>query len=160
LGQYIADYAKNYFSTCHEEAAKQLYKTLLEHIKNSNVNNKEEIAAILDQQKGSIEKILGQNIRQFGESEDPKIMNLWPIFTRYAEAMVAKVFAEISKTIRQIEIDNPDFMVDIAITMLKDTAEYFEIVNHVTAAAGEEHGYRVNPATMIASFGIKLHDGV
>lgn len=160
LAQYASDYIKHYFTTSNDDAAKLLLASLQQYIVESKESNGDKLVADLKDPASSVDAIFRHNISHLGKSEDAKLSLIWPVLTRYIEAIIAKFMAEISKTIHQIEAENPDFIMDIAITMLKDTAEHFEVINRVTEESGDEQGFNINSITTFAAFGTHLHDGV
>lgn len=160
LAQYVSDFVRHYLSNSSPEAAKLLSGALQDYFRDNKDAQGHSIAAILRNRTDVVEDVLSQNIQAIGKSEDSQILQLWPFLTTYMEAVLVKCFSQISQMIRDIEADHPDFMVDIAINILKETSDYFTILNEQAKKHTEEHVYNINPALLLASFGAKLHNGV
>jgi len=160
LAQYVSDFVKHYLTTSSDDAAKTLLASLRQYFLKSVDESGRKVETSLQLQSASLETLMSQNLHLIGASEEAELNQIWPALTRYIEAAIAKFLAGISKTIHDIEAENPDFMIDVAITMLKDTAEHFDVLNRVTTSTGEEHSYRVDSSIMLAAFGSLLHDGV
>lgn len=143
LAQYATDFIRHYLLNSSEDVAKLIIDGLgLQELKDNG------------------EYFISQNIHAAAASEDPDFTTLWPAISKYAEAIFAKVFAGISKTIQNIEINNPDFTVDAAIQILKETADHFAVVAKVTEELGVDQAFQVPLADMLAAFGDRLHSGV
>ncbi len=160
VAKYAADFIRNHLSTASGEVSESLVSAGREFFAFAEDKTAKAVTVALEANKSSITNMIAQNVRQSAESEDAQIVALWPALNQYLEGAIAKVFVQISTKIQTVETENPDLIIDMAIAMLKDTAEYFKIVNSITEELGEAHGYRVPTAVALAAFGERLHDGV
>lgn len=160
LAQYATDFIRHYLLTSHDDAAKLLLESLKSYFAESKDHSAPFVVETLNEIEGDVNSLIDQNISAIGTNQDPQLMALWPSLTRYAEAIIAKFFAEISKNIREIELENPDFTVDLATQILKDTADHFAVVTKVTEESELDQSYRVPLADILSAFGENLHDGV
>lgn len=160
VAQFVSDATRHFLDNSSDEAAKQILGTLQNYLAHSAIRHSDFLNSLVKSQESGIESVLAQNVHLLGSQQDSPFQDVWSAFTSYVESSIAKTFAGLSKTIHDVEMDHPDFMIDLAIKLLKDTAEYFEIINKVTVDLGEEHSYLVPTEVLLASFGSKLHDGV
>lgn len=160
VAQYITDYIKHHCVTYHDDAAKSIVQSLIANFAQSNDSHGQYVRKILTEKSEIVESMLSQNIYAAGASKEPPITLMWPIFTKYVEAVIVKLLAKVSLVIRDIEADHPDFMVDAAINILKITSEYFNTLYTLSQKYNEDHIYTINPNYLIVGFGSKLHDGV
>lgn len=154
IAQYATDYIKHYLTSSNDEAAHLMLESMNRYFANSQENPN---LILCDDQ---MEPFLSDNIKAFAKSQEGQVTDLWHALAKYNEAIIAKFFAEISKTIRDVEQSNPDFILDVVLQVIKDTTEHFSVVSRAAEEAGEEFSYKVKPSVMFAAFGEKLHDGV
>jgi hypothetical protein len=154
IGQYSTDFIRHYFRNTRDAA-----KLILSSLK-GRFSAFKDVTHACDDLKTEMESFIQENLHKFVDIDDPECNALWPALTLYTEAAVAKFLAGLSKTIREIELENPDLTVDIAIQILKDTARHFSTVARATQAAGVDQSFEVPLEEMIAAFGKDLHDGV
>lgn len=156
LAQYATDYIRHFLTSSSDEAAKLMLDSMTHYFKRTDVRATTNTDAEFDQAA----PLLSENVSAIASSSEPQFDDIWEALTHYNEAMIAKVFAELSKTIHEIELFNPDLMVDLALQMIKDTTEHFSAVSRAAEDAGEEHAYRLKISDMLTAFGTSLHDGV
>lgn len=155
LSQFVSDWLRNYLTNSSDDAAKALVHSILHYFNNGKGIDGKVAKLDIEDRLPEVQALAGENLRGVGISEAQQLENLWPTITIYVEGIVAKFLAEISKTVSDIETENPDFLVDMAITMLKDTAEYFEAANKVSEDSEQSKN---NP--LLAALGTDVHDGV
>jgi hypothetical protein len=158
--QYGSDYIKHYLANCSRDAAQILFNALLSYFGDSLDVKSQTTKDLLLEQELLIRDLLSQNLRLIAESEEPSMLQFWPALTYYIETALAKFLAEISKSIHEIEQANPDLMVDTAISLLREMANHFKLINEITAYVGTESTYLINQKTVLTAFGKTLHDGV
>lgn len=155
IAQYATDYVRHYLRNSDSDVSTLLLSSL-----KSYFGAYKEVTDACDDLKNEMECFLRENLQKFSEDNDPEVKAFWLALTNYFEAAAAKFLAEFSKTIREIELENPDLTVDIAVQLLKDTARHFSIVTKTTQEAGVEQSFEVPLTEMINAFGKELHDGV
>ncbi|HEV8052729.1 MAG TPA: hypothetical protein VGP47_09550, partial [Parachlamydiaceae bacterium] len=160
LAQYSTDYIRHYLLNSNDNAAKILFESLKSYFKHTNHPSGALVANTLNELRSDSEYMLSQNLLAISSNDDIYFSAIWPALTRYTEAVIAKFLAEFSKTLREIERDNPDFIVDLAIQVLKDTANHFSAVGRATDAADVDRAYEIPLAEMLTAFGADLHDGI
>lgn len=160
MAQYSTDYIRYYLLNSNDEAAKLLLESLKTYFNDSKHLSGTTIADTLGELKSDSEYMLSQNLQAIGANNDAQFSAIWPALTLYTEAVIAKFLSGFSRTLREIERDNPDFTVDLAIQILKDTAGHFSAVGKATDTAGVDRAYEVPLAEMLTAFGVDLHDGI
>lgn len=160
MAQFVSDWLKNYLVHSSDEAAKSLLQSLINYFNNAKIEEGKLVVEDIKKHSLATQNIISDNLHEFGANEIAQMNALWPKLTIYIESVIAKFFAEISKTIHEVETENPDFLTDITITMLKDTAAYFEAVNKASGEVGEQTEYMQDPTAMLAAIGDQLHDGI
>lgn len=148
LAQYSIDFIRHYLRCHSDNAAKELLSG---------------IKSCLNPEMGieeDVEALISQNLQVLAEHQSPQLASLRPALISYLEAIFAKFFAGLSKTIQKIELENPDFMVDIAIQILKETANHFSVVTSAAEQAGVEQAFEVPLEDMLSAFGGDLHDAI
>jgi len=157
VAQFATDFIKHYLTTCNDDAAKLLYSSLGNYLTMPAVGG----GTVDDPElKALFEEFMSHNLKAFAKDQDPSMVDMWNVITPYIESIVAKFLAEFSKTILEVEQQNPDFMVDVAIQILKDTTEHFALSTRAAEEAGEDYAYMVKPTEMFAVYGDRLHSGV
>lgn len=160
MAQYATDFVKHYLAHSNDEAAVLLLDSMKDYFQSTKSQAGEDAAKLLSASHEEVQSLLRENIKDAGTTTDCLFNESWPALNAYFEAMIAKFFAEFSRSINNIENDHPDFMVDTAIEFLKTTSEHFSIISGTTEELGLAHVYEVDPKAMIVAFGDKLHDGV
>lgn len=160
LAQYGTDFIRHYLATGGDESAKLLLDAMLAYFAASSAPAGQGMQGLLEEQAEELRLLLGKNLATAGDYQDAPMLDVWPLLTRYLEGIIAKFLAGFSSTVKEIEANNPDFMLDVAISMLKDTADYFSIVNTIVQQYDEEHAYNIDPMAVITGFGGHLHPGV
>ncbi len=160
LAKYTTDFIRHYLRAYSKDTSEAFLKTLLDYMTNSDAAHSAENAALLRNQSAAIRAMLDNNVRQFGESYDVQVVHLWPALTLYLEAIFSKIIAGISKTIQEAQDVNPDLLIDLAIGMLGDMAEYFKVINRVIGECGKGSNSQLPSSVILAAFGSHLHGGV
>lgn len=160
LAQYVTDFIRHFLENSDKEVASLLFDALKTYFKESKDPSAISVSKALEEIQSYAELILKQNVAAIITNNDPHFAAFWPSLTRYSEAVIAKFFAEFSKTIREIELENPDFTVDIAIQLLKDITDHFAVVTKMTEESGFDQSFRVPLSDMLSAFGESLHDGI
>lgn len=155
VAQFSSDWLKNYLANYSDDAAKALVQSLIQYF--SQVQAVEGKSVKRDMESGfqNVQAFSSDNLRALGETEAEQLQALWPTITLYIESFMVKFLAGLSKTIAEVEAENPDFLVDIAIDMLKDTAAYFEALNKAHEKVDKDA-----QLPLLTVLGNKVHDGV
>lgn len=160
LAQYATDFIRHYLLNFSEEGAKLFLIGLKAYFNESTQNSRPAADRVLKELNGDAAWLISQNFSTLAATEDREFASVWPALTTYLEAIIAKFFAGFSKTIHEIELENPDFMVDVATQILKHTAEHFSCVTTMTEEAGVDQAFQVPLSDMLLAFGTQLHDGI
>ena len=136
IAQYGSDWIRNFLSNSSEEAAEPLISYLIEFCKKPEHTDTEWIARLLADPLCDANAFVSENIKAFGLKESKETLNLWPAITTHIEAILTKFFASITNSIQEIETENPDFMKDLAITMLKDIQDYLDSTTKIKSKQG------------------------
>lgn len=156
LSQYAGFWLKNYLTESNDVAAKTLLSSLISHFKDLNSIEGNVASAVIDKRFQEIYSIVRENIKKVGESDSEQLNCIWPAVAGYLENYIAKFLSGIASSLHEIETENPDFLVDTAIVILKDTADYFEALNVARKKTGNEDG----DLPLLTILGTKIHDGV
>lgn len=159
MAKYASDFTRNYLKTSNKDMADLLVGSLQDYFDSRSDPKGKELKQVFVNQKTSISNVIANNLRALAESKDPQLDTLWPGLNAYIEAFLAKLFARLSTSMREIEAANPDLILDAAINMLKETAEYFKVLNRVNSEFGADND-KVSDIVTLAAFGDQLHDGV
>ncbi len=149
VGQFSSDWIKNYLAHSSNEAARPVLNLLQTYFDKGDPPEGEKLSEALRDPSSDLGRNISANIQSFGASEAEDALKVWPALASYVEAIVAKFFAEITRSINEVETENPDFMKDLAITMLNDTEDYIKLLKNVRDKSAD--GVSIDAAAILAS---------
>jgi len=160
LSKYSTDFIRYYLRYCNEDAAELLLEAIKTNMLLTNNAQSQLINDTLSDLQVETEQLISENLKSLVDNEDPSFDAIWHELTNYAEASMAKFMAKLSNTIHEIEGNNPELLVDIAIQILKETADHFSTIARVTDEAEVDESYKVPLEAIFTAFGHNLHDGI
>lgn len=165
IAQYVADFVPHLLSTSHEDLAATIFKVLEKQLAESGITEANELTAYLKSHPEEVMALLAENMKALGESQDPAIKALNPVIHDQMEAVLLKVFANLSKKIYDKE--NPagahyqqEFLSNAAISLMKVMSDHLRKVNSVQRRNGVNHAHELSQEQLLKAFGSALHGGV
>lgn len=145
VAQYVSDWIRNYLANSSDKVSQTVIDLLVHYFSSSEHPGSQKLAKLLAVPFCDVKALLIENLSSLGKSDAPEALEIWPAITSYLEGIILKFVSSLTKSINDVEIKNPDFMKDLAITMLKDVEDYLDSLNRMKDSVGSPKRGNVNP---------------
>lgn len=153
------------FSLVNEQGkiGKQLFGSLQQLLKNIPGKGAKKLHENFDAKKDALQALFGSTIGQIGANMDRDgVMKefVWPFLENYSQPLILSVALKFSQHMREIENNDPAFMLKMATRLLEIFARHLKRINEVTQRKKESAPYKIPPNAMKEEFGQNLHPAI